>query len=73
MVDRGFGIELEENYGEIINKENFNLDWFQEADTVDFKLNDEPVTKSGGSRMNRRARAGVIKPSGSTSQQESSC
>lgn len=67
MVDRGFGIELEENYGEIINKENFNLDWFQEADTVDFKLNDEPVTKSGGSRMNRRARAGVIKPSGSTS------
>lgn len=67
MIDRGFGIELEDTYGEIINKENFNLDWFDEANGVDFKLNDEPVTKSGGSRMKKKARAGILKPSGSTS------
>ena len=67
MIDRGFGIELEDTYGEIINKENFNLDWFEEANKVDFKLNDKPVTKSGGSRMKKRARAGILKPSGSTS------
>lgn len=67
MIDRGFGIELEDNYGEIINKEDFNLDWFDEANKVDFKLNDKPVTKSGGSRMKKRARAGILKPSGSTS------
>ena len=41
MIDRGFGIELEDTYGEIINKENFNLDWFEEANKVDFKLNDK--------------------------------
>ena len=67
MVERGFGIEIEDTYGEIINKEDFNLDWFVEAETVDFKLNDEPVTKSGSSRMNKRARAGVLKPTGTTS------
>lgn len=71
MVDRGFGLALEgSNYGEVLSKEDFNesdLDWWSEAESVDFKLNDEPVIKSGSSRMNRRARAGVMKPSGSTS------
>lgn len=67
MVDRGFGLELESTYGDTtVTKENFSLDWWSEADDVDFKLNDEPVTKSGGSRMNKRARAGVMKPTGST-------
>jgi len=65
-INRGFGLEIENNYGEDIDKDDFNLDWFIEADSVDFKLNDEPVVKSGSSRMNRRARAGVLKPTGST-------
>lgn len=72
MVDRGFGLALEnpENYGEVLSTEDFNesdLDWWSEADSVDFKLNDKPVTKSGSSRMNKRSRAGIIKPTGSTS------
>ena len=68
MDDRGFGVEPEEKYGDTeVDIENFDLDWFQRMETVDFKLNDEPVTKSGGSRMNRRARAGIMKPTGSTS------
>ncbi len=66
MVDRGYGIQLEYNYGEIIEKEDFALDFWNQADDVDFKLNDEPVAKSGGSRMNKRARAGIMKPTGST-------
>lgn len=66
MEDRGFGVEVEEEYAEDVPIENFDLDWFQRMDTVDFKLNDEPVAKSGGSRMNRRARAGYMKPTGST-------
>ncbi len=67
MVDRGFGIEIEERYAEDVAKSAFNPDWFTEAETVDFKLNDDPVIKSGSSRMNKRARAGVMKPTGSTS------
>ena len=65
-MDRGFGIEIEEEYGEDVAKSAFELDWWSEAESVDFKLNDEPVTKSGVSRMNKRARAGVIKPTGNT-------
>ena len=67
MVDRGYGIEIEDTYGDTtVTKSNFAPEWWSEAESVDFKLNDEPVTKSGGSRMNKRARAGVIKPTGST-------
>ena len=66
-MDRGFGIEIEADYGDTtVTKANFDPDWWSEADTVDFKLNDEPVTKSGVSRMNKRARAGVLKPTGNT-------
>jgi hypothetical protein len=65
-MDRGFGIEIEEEYGEDVAKSAFEPDWWSEAESVDFKLNDEPVTKSGVSRMNKRARAGVIKPTGNT-------
>ena len=67
MVDRGFGIELEESYGNGVTKSAFDPDFWCQADEVDFKLNDEPVTRSGGSRMNKRARAGIMKPTGSTS------
>ena len=67
MVDRGFGVELEDAYGQMVAKKEFNPDWWSEADTVDFKLNDEAITMSGSSRMNRKARAGVMKPTGNTS------
>lgn len=66
MVDRGFGIEVEESYGADTAKSDFELDFWSEADSVNFKLGDEPVTKSGTSRMNKRARAGILKPTGST-------
>ena len=67
MVDRGFGIEVEDTYGELVTKGTFEPDWWCEADSVDFKLNDEAITKSGSSRMNKKARAGIMKPTGSTS------
>ena len=67
MVDRGFGLELESTYGDTtVAKSNFDPDFWNQAESVDFKLNDEPITRSGGSRMNKRARAGIMKPSGST-------
>ena len=67
-MDRGFGLELEANYGDTtVAKSNFDPDFWSQADEVDFKLNDDPVTRSGGSRMNKRARAGIMKPTGSTS------
>lgn len=60
-----FGLEPETVYGEEVTKSQFNLDFDHDVDSMDFKLNDEPVTKSFGSRMNQKARAGVIKPTGS--------
>ena len=67
MVDRGFGLELESTYGDTtVAKSAFDPNFWNQAESVDFKLNDEPVTRSGGSRMNKRARAGIMKPSGST-------
>ena len=60
MVDRGFGIEVEESYGVDTAKSDFELDFWSEADSVNFSLGDEPVTKSGTSRMNKRARAGIL-------------
>ena len=67
-MDRGFGLEVESSYGDTtVSKSSFDPDFWSQADSVDFKLNDEPITRSGGSRMNKRARAGVMKPSGSTS------
>ena len=68
MVDRGFGLELEQNYGDTsVSKSSFDPNFWNQAEEVEFKLNDEPITKSGGSRMNKRARAGIMKPTGSTS------
>ena len=67
MVDRGFGLELESTYGDItVSKSTFDPNWWNQAEDVDFNLGDEPVTRSGGSRMNKRARAGIMKPTGST-------
>ena len=67
MVDRGFGLELEGSYGDTtVTKSEFDPNWWNQAEEVDFKLNDEPVTKSGGSRMNKKARAGIMKPTGTT-------
>ena len=68
MVDRGFGIETESTYGDTtVSKSSFNPDWWSDAESVSFKLNDEPIVKSGVSRMNKKARAGIMKPTGSTS------
>lgn len=64
--ERGFGLELEDDYGEDVAKSAFDLDWWSEADTANFSMNGSPVTKRGSSRMNKRARAGILKPSGST-------
>jgi len=67
-MNRGFGLEVEGSYGSpSITTANFDPDFWNTANEVDFKLNDEPVTRSGSSRMNKRARAGVMKPTGSTS------
>ena len=67
MVNRGFGIEVEGTYGSpSVSTANFDPDWWSHAETVEFKLNDDPVIRSGTSRMNKRARAGIMKPSGST-------
>lgn len=66
MVDRGFGLELESTYGEDVSKSAFDPSWWNQADEVDFNLGDEPVVRSGSSRMNKRARAGIMKPTGST-------
>ena len=67
MVNRGFGIEVEGSYGDTtIATSSFDPDWWNHAESVEFKLNDEPVTRSGSSRMNKRARAGIMKPTGST-------
>ena len=67
-MDRGFGLEIEDTYGDTtVSKSNFDPAFWSQAESVDFKLNDEPVTRSGGSRMNKRARAGIMKPTGSTS------
>ena len=66
-MDRGFGLELESTYGDTtVTKSQFDPDFWCQADSVDFNLGDEPVTRSGGSRMNKRARAGIMKPTGST-------
>lgn len=67
-INRGFGIEVEGTYGSSsVSTSNYDPDWWNHADSVDFKLNDTPVTRSGSSRMNKRARAGIMKPTGSTS------
>ena len=66
-MDRGFGLELEDVYGLLVPKSDFHPSWWSEANNVDFKLNDDAVVKSGSSRMNRNARAGVMKPTGATS------
>ena len=67
-MNRGFGIEVEGTYGSpSVSTGNYDPDWWNHAESVEFKLNDDPVVRSGTSRMNKRARAGVMKPTGSTS------
>lgn len=66
-MDRGFGLEIEETYGDTtVATSAFNPAWWSEASEVEFKLNDTPITKRGSSRMNKKVRAGVVKPTGST-------
>ena len=66
-MNRGFGLEVEGTYGSpSVSTANYDPDFWNSANSVDFKLNDEPVVRSGSSRMNKRARAGIMKPTGST-------
>ena len=59
-MDRGFGIEVEGEYGDLaITKSEFDPNWWNQAESIDFKLNDEPVTRSGGSRMNKKGQEQV--------------
>lgn len=63
---RVFGIKMEEDYGdEEVDWTNFEPDFHQEVSSADFKLNDDPNLSAGGSRMYKRGRAGVMKPTGS--------
>jgi len=68
LTDRGFGLEPEDTYGDTtVSKSSFDPQFWNNAESIDFKLNDDPVVKSGASRMNKKARAGIMKPTGSTS------
>lgn len=58
---RVLGIKEESEYG----KPAISPDWHQQGTKISASLNAEPVTKTGGSRMIKRARAGAIKPTSS--------
>lgn len=67
IMNRGFGLEVEGTYGSpSISTSNYDPDFWNNANSIDFKLNDDPVVRSGSSRMNKRARAGIMKPTGTT-------
>ena len=49
MIGRGFGIEMEDSYGEEVEKTDFHPSFWNEANSMNFTLNDDIITKSGGS------------------------
>jgi len=63
---RVFGMKEEEEYADTVDWSNYEPDFHQEVSSADFKLNDDPTLISGGSRMYKGGRAGVMKPTGST-------
>lgn len=63
---RGFGLTVENNYADILDIDDIELDWFQKMSEVNFDLGDEPETDDGGSRSDVIAWAGAAKPNGST-------
>lgn len=71
MVLRVFGLKEEAKYGELATglteTSPSSIDFHRRVGDGNFKLNDEPVTYNDGSRMVQGARAGAVKPSGSTS------
>ena len=64
---RGFGITVEDEYGEETEIENIDVDWFQKMNEVNFALGDEAETDDGGSRTAEVVWAGAAGPKGSTS------
>ena len=66
---KGFGITLEDNYGEIQDWDDIDLDWFKDNMTeCNFDLGDEAETDDdGSSRYNLTSWPGALKPNGSTS------
>ncbi len=74
MVLRLLGLKKEKTYGKLDGEDgngfdiaNVDPDFHRRLNDGSFKLNDEPVTFNDGSRMVQGARAGAIKPTGSTS------
>lgn len=61
---RIFGLKMENEYGEDCDFSNWTPDWHQEVSSADFKLGDDPNLSTRGSRMYKRGRAGVMKPTG---------
>ena len=71
MVLRVFGLKEEASYGNLANglseTSASTIDFHRRIGDGNFKLNDDPVTSNDGSRMVQSARAGAVKPTGSTS------
>lgn len=66
---RIFGLKEETTYGvkpSSIQDNGEGYDFHRRLSDGEFKLNDEPVKYSGGSRMVQGARPGAVKPTGST-------
>lgn len=65
MVLRVLGLKEEETYGNL-KSGTTNPDFHRRLSDGEFKLNDEPLSSNEGSRMVQMARAGAVKPTGST-------
>ncbi len=63
MAERVFGMKKEAKYGE---QSGTVPDWHEQVTSNKFELGDDPVTSTGGSRMIKQIRPGVMKPSGTT-------
>lgn len=65
MVLRVLGLKKEETYG-VLKTGVTGPDFHHRMSSGDFGLKDDPITDSGGSRMDQLAKPGVAKPSGSS-------
>jgi hypothetical protein len=63
MAERVFGMKKEATYGV---QSGTVPDWHEEVTSNKFELGDDPVTSTGGSRMIKQVRPGVMKPTGTT-------
>ena len=63
MALRKYGIVEEASYANCAATEP---DWYQDVSKLSASLNSEPILKTTGSRMQKKARAGTVKPTAST-------